>query len=327
MPARPASRLPMRCRRGPCWPVCYRRQAAWMKRSRIAKAAVDMLHREDARAHGALGTVYVKMNDGGSALAAFERMAHCLVPEPDRLPSSPWVSYAAGRGIALSLLGRHDDAMAAFEDVLRADHEFFRDGRKSRHTINSRREKPAGRPSRPTRNRGLSPTDVARSQSRRSGPQLQIPTVARPRNQSWSGDFVPGPLTHSLARRFAGSLRSRGALALARAFRPSRVLARPGIPSSLSRAASPARSVRVLGFASLTSQREGGSPSCRNHERSADGSRHEIGDRSMAQQSYDLRGRRAPGLPSPTRFATLQWDRCGRRVGQDPATRRRRRAA
>jgi tetratricopeptide (TPR) repeat protein len=91
---------------------------------RVAKEAVDIAP-QDARAHGALGTVYVKMNDGGSALAAFERMAHCLAPEPDRLPSSPWVSYAAGRGIALSLLGQHDDAMAAFEHVLRADHEFF----------------------------------------------------------------------------------------------------------------------------------------------------------------------------------------------------------
>jgi tetratricopeptide (TPR) repeat protein len=91
---------------------------------RVVKAAVDIAP-QDPRAHGALGTVYVKMNDGASALAAFERMADCLAPEPDRLPSSPWVSYAAGRGIALSLVGQHDDAMAAFEDVLRADPEFF----------------------------------------------------------------------------------------------------------------------------------------------------------------------------------------------------------
>jgi hypothetical protein len=33
------------------------------------------------------------------------------------------------------------------------------------------------------------------------------------------GGFAPGPLTRSLARRFAGSLRSRGALRFARAFR------------------------------------------------------------------------------------------------------------
>jgi tetratricopeptide (TPR) repeat protein len=147
---------------------------------RIAREAVGVAP-QDARAHGTLGTVYVKMNDGGSALAAFERMALCLPPEPDRLPSSPWVSYAAGRGIALSLVGQHDDAMAAFEDVLRADPELFmRDGRKSRHTIKSRREKPAGGPSCATRNRGLSPTNDALGRSRRPAPQLQVPPVARP---------------------------------------------------------------------------------------------------------------------------------------------------
>jgi tetratricopeptide (TPR) repeat protein len=90
----------------------------------VAKAAADTAP-HDARAYGALGSVYLKMNDGESALAAFERMAECLAPERDRLPSSPWVSYATGRGVALSLLGRHDDAMAAFGDVLRTDPEFF----------------------------------------------------------------------------------------------------------------------------------------------------------------------------------------------------------
>jgi tetratricopeptide (TPR) repeat protein len=67
----------------------------------------------------------VKMKDGESALAAFERMAECLAPETDRLPSSPWVSCIVGRGVALSLLSRHDEAMEAFEDVLRTDPEFF----------------------------------------------------------------------------------------------------------------------------------------------------------------------------------------------------------
>jgi hypothetical protein len=42
--------------------------------------------------HGALGTVYVKMKDGESALTAFERMAQCLVLETDRLPSSTSIS-------------------------------------------------------------------------------------------------------------------------------------------------------------------------------------------------------------------------------------------
>jgi tetratricopeptide (TPR) repeat protein len=91
---------------------------------RIATAAAEAAP-EDARVHGALGTVYVKMKDGAAALAAFERMAECLIPDADRLPSSPWVSYLTGRGVAFSLLGRHDDAMAAFSDVLSIDREYF----------------------------------------------------------------------------------------------------------------------------------------------------------------------------------------------------------
>jgi tetratricopeptide (TPR) repeat protein len=91
---------------------------------RVAKAAADAAP-NDAWAHGALGGVYLKMNDGVSALAAFERMADCLEPETDRLPSSPWVQCLLGRGVALSLLGRHDRAVVTFEDVLRTDPEFF----------------------------------------------------------------------------------------------------------------------------------------------------------------------------------------------------------
>ena len=52
------------------------------------------------------------MNDGESALAAFERMAECLAPERDRLPSSPWVSYATGRG---SLLVFSADTMTPWQ--------------------------------------------------------------------------------------------------------------------------------------------------------------------------------------------------------------------
>jgi tetratricopeptide (TPR) repeat protein len=89
-----------------------------------AQAATDTAP-TDARSHSTLAGVYVKMNDGSAALAAFGRMAECLVPENDPLPSSPWVSCLAGRGVALSLLGRHDEAVAAFEDVLRTDREFF----------------------------------------------------------------------------------------------------------------------------------------------------------------------------------------------------------
>jgi tetratricopeptide (TPR) repeat protein len=91
---------------------------------RVAGAAADAAP-QDASVHAALGAVYVKMNDGAAALASFERMAKCLVPETNRLPSSPWVSCIAGRGVALSLLGRHDEAMSAFEEVLRTDRGFF----------------------------------------------------------------------------------------------------------------------------------------------------------------------------------------------------------
>ena len=73
----------------------------------------------------ALGSVYLKMGDGARALAAFERMAECLDPTTKRLPSSGWLWCNSGRGASLSLLGRHDEAMAAFEEVLRTDAEFF----------------------------------------------------------------------------------------------------------------------------------------------------------------------------------------------------------
>jgi len=100
-------------------------EAGWLDEAlRIATAAAEAAP-EDARVHAALGTVYVKLKDGAAALAAFERMAACLVPEAERLPPSPWVSYLSGRGVALSLLGRHDQAVVTFEEVLRTDPEFF----------------------------------------------------------------------------------------------------------------------------------------------------------------------------------------------------------
>ena len=79
----------------------------------------------DARPHSTLGAIYLKMGDGTAALAAFERMARCLDPSMERLPSSGLVWCDAGRGAALSLLGRHVEAMAAFEEVLRTDQGFF----------------------------------------------------------------------------------------------------------------------------------------------------------------------------------------------------------
>ena len=81
-----------------------------------ANAAAEVAP-SDARTHSALGAIYVKMNNGTAAGAAFEQMARCLDPSMERLPSSGRVWCNAGRGAALSLLGRHDEAMAAFEEV------------------------------------------------------------------------------------------------------------------------------------------------------------------------------------------------------------------
>jgi tetratricopeptide (TPR) repeat protein len=87
--------------------------------------AVANLAPSDPRPHSALGAIYVRMNDGTAALAAFEQMARCLDATMEQLPSSALVWCHAGRGSAFSLLGRHDDAMAAFEEVLRTDQGFF----------------------------------------------------------------------------------------------------------------------------------------------------------------------------------------------------------
>ena len=90
---------------------------------RVAKAIVDTAP-QDATAHGTLGTVYLKMKAGGSALDSFER-ATCLACEPAPLPSSDWIRYATGRAVALSLLGRHEEAIAGFGEVLRIDPELL----------------------------------------------------------------------------------------------------------------------------------------------------------------------------------------------------------
>jgi tetratricopeptide (TPR) repeat protein len=92
-----------------------------LKEARAATEAAP----EDARSHGVLGAVYLKMNDAAAALATLEQMADCLRPDVERLPPSQWVQYFLGRGEALSLLGRHDEAVAAFEEVLRIDPELF----------------------------------------------------------------------------------------------------------------------------------------------------------------------------------------------------------
>jgi tetratricopeptide (TPR) repeat protein len=89
-----------------------------------AKAAVELAP-SDPRSHSTLGAIHLKMNDGARALASFEWMAKCLDSSMERLPSSSWVWCDAGRGAALSLLGRHDEALTTFEELLRTDPEFF----------------------------------------------------------------------------------------------------------------------------------------------------------------------------------------------------------
>jgi tetratricopeptide (TPR) repeat protein len=89
-----------------------------------ANAAVDIAP-GDPRAHYALGNVCVVMNDGHAALLAFDRMAECMDRDSDRIPSL-WREWCcAGRGAALSLVGRHAEAMAAFTEALTVDPQFF----------------------------------------------------------------------------------------------------------------------------------------------------------------------------------------------------------
>ena len=79
----------------------------------------------DGSAHSTLGAVYLKMSDGARALAAFDRMAELLDPAGGPHRSSGWVACNVGRGAGLSLLGRHDEAVTAFEEALRTTPDFF----------------------------------------------------------------------------------------------------------------------------------------------------------------------------------------------------------
>jgi tetratricopeptide (TPR) repeat protein len=100
-------------------------EAGRLDQALAAANAAIAIAPQDPRPHGSLGAVLMKANDGAGALAAFERMAVCLDASVERLPSSPWVWCRAGRGAALSVLGRHDEAMKAFEELLRSDRDFF----------------------------------------------------------------------------------------------------------------------------------------------------------------------------------------------------------
>ena len=65
------------------------------------------------------------MNNGGAALAAFERVQRFLEQDTELVSVSSRVWNAAGRGDALSVLGRHEEAMSAFAEALRLDPGFF----------------------------------------------------------------------------------------------------------------------------------------------------------------------------------------------------------
>ena len=110
---------------------------------RVASAAADAAP-QDARVHGALGAVYVKMNDGAAALASFERMAKCLAPETNRLPSSPWVSYRGPRGSSQSSRSTRRGRVGIRRSASHGIGGFSKGGLKWRHTTSSRHGKPNG---------------------------------------------------------------------------------------------------------------------------------------------------------------------------------------
>ena len=89
-----------------------------------AKAAVEIAP-QDGYAHGAVGTVYLKMTHGAAALAAFERARAFLAIATEPPDPATSARCACGRGVALSLLGRHDEAMSAFDELLRVEPDFF----------------------------------------------------------------------------------------------------------------------------------------------------------------------------------------------------------
>ena len=104
--------------------------ALLMEAGRLEEALQEAITAEgadpsDPRPQVVLGGIHLKMNNGEAALAAFERVQRCLDQNRDHLPISSRVWSAVARGDALSVLGRHEEAMSAFEDGLRIDAGFF----------------------------------------------------------------------------------------------------------------------------------------------------------------------------------------------------------
>jgi tetratricopeptide (TPR) repeat protein len=112
----PSSRVALAC----VLSAAGRLSEALQEANRAAEASSS-----DPRTQVVLGSIHVEMNNGAAALAAFDRVADSLVESTERLPASLQVCCAAGRGNALSVLGRHEEAMSAFEEALRGDPEYF----------------------------------------------------------------------------------------------------------------------------------------------------------------------------------------------------------
>lgn len=89
-----------------------------------ARAACDAAA-ADPRPQLVLGAIHVRLGNGDAALAAFERFEAITSKSTPRPSVFERLWSAVGRGDALSVLGRHEAAMIAFEEALRLDPEFF----------------------------------------------------------------------------------------------------------------------------------------------------------------------------------------------------------
>ena len=89
-----------------------------------AKAAVAFCP-QDGQAHYALAAVYLGMDDAKASLAAIERAAACFAAEREPHHRLIVTRCASIRAVALSKVGRHDEAMLAFDELLRLEPDFF----------------------------------------------------------------------------------------------------------------------------------------------------------------------------------------------------------
>jgi tetratricopeptide (TPR) repeat protein len=80
---------------------------------------------QNGHAHCALAAVYLGTDDGAAALAAIERAAACFAAQHEPVHRLIVARCAGIRGAALSMLGRHDEAMLAFDELLRLEPDFF----------------------------------------------------------------------------------------------------------------------------------------------------------------------------------------------------------